>query len=49
MSVTSPDCLMAALLALMEPVVHSGPFVMNNQEVIELAFRDYRDGTLTLL
>ncbi len=36
-----------AALPLKEPVVQSGPFVMNSIEEIEQAFRDYRDGVLT--
>ncbi|MGZ4982258.1 MAG: pirin family protein, partial [Methylobacter sp.] len=40
--------LVLAALPLKEPVVQSGPFVMNSSEVIEQAFRDYRDGVLTL-
>jgi hypothetical protein len=30
-----------------EPIVQYGPFVMNSQDEIEQALRDYRDGTLT--
>lgn len=41
--------LLIAGLPLKEPVVQSGPFVMNSKEEIEQAFRDYRDGILTLL
>ncbi len=40
--------LLLAALPLREPVVQSGPFVMNTQEEIDQAFRDYRDGVLTL-
>ncbi|HEY8159255.1 MAG TPA: pirin family protein [Methylobacter sp.] len=40
--------LILAALPLKEPVVQSGPFVMNSSEEIEQAFRDYRDGVLTL-
>ncbi len=40
--------LILAALPLKEPVVQSGPFVMNTIEEIEQAFRDYRDGVLTL-
>lgn len=40
--------LMLAALPLKETVVQSGPFVMNSAEEIEQAFRDYRDGVLTL-
>ncbi len=41
-------CLVLAALPLKEPVVQSGPFVMNTREEIDQAFRDYRDGVLTL-
>jgi len=37
----------SAALPLKEPVVQSGPFVMNSSEEIEQAFCDYRDGVLT--
>jgi hypothetical protein len=40
--------LVLAALPLNEPVVQAGPFVMNSSEEIEQAFRDYRDGVLTL-
>ncbi|MDD5274826.1 MAG: pirin family protein [Methylovulum sp.] len=40
--------LVLAAMPLHEPVVQSGPFVMNTQEEIDQAFRDYRDGVLTL-
>jgi quercetin 2,3-dioxygenase len=40
--------LLLAAMPLKEPVVQSGPFVMNSQEEIEQAFRDYRNGVLTL-
>ncbi|MCL7423411.1 MAG: pirin family protein [Methylobacter sp.] len=40
--------LVLAALPLNEPVVQAGPFVMNSTEEIEQAFRDYRDGVLTL-
>ncbi|MGZ8945502.1 MAG: pirin family protein [Methylococcaceae bacterium] len=40
--------LLLAAKPLKEPIVQSGPFVMNTQEEIEQAFRDYRDGVLTL-
>jgi hypothetical protein len=39
--------LVLAALPLNEPVVQSGPFVMNSSEEIEQAFRDYRNGVLT--
>jgi redox-sensitive bicupin YhaK (pirin superfamily) len=44
----SAQFLVLAALPLKEPVVQSGPFVMNSAEEIEQAFRDYRDGVLTL-
>lgn len=40
--------LLLAALPLHEPVVQSGPFVMNTIEEIEQAFQDYRNGVLTL-
>ncbi len=40
-------CLVLAALPLKEPMVQSGPFVMNSTEEIEQAYRDYRDGVLT--
>ncbi len=43
----SAQFLVLAALPLKEPVVQSGPFVMNSIEEIEQAFRDYRDGVLT--
>ncbi len=43
----STQFLVLAALPLQEPVVQSGPFVMNSREEIEQAFRDYRDGVLT--
>ncbi|MEI6706455.1 MAG: pirin family protein [Methylococcales bacterium] len=45
----SAQFLLLAALPLQEPVVQSGPFVMNTVEEIEQAFRDYRNGVLTLL
>jgi hypothetical protein len=42
----SAQFLVLAALPLKEPVVQSGPFVMNSSEEIEQAFRDYRDGVL---
>jgi len=44
----STQFLVLAALPLKEPVMQSGPFVMNSSEEIEQAFRDYRDGVLTL-
>lgn len=44
----SAQFLVLAALPLKEPVVQSGPFVMNSNEEIEQAFRDYREGVLTL-
>ncbi|MDI1230210.1 MAG: pirin family protein [Methylobacter sp.] len=43
----STQFLVLAALPLQEPMVQSGPFVMNSREEIEQAFRDYRDGVLT--
>jgi quercetin 2,3-dioxygenase len=40
--------LVFAALPIKEPIVQSGPFVMNSVEEVEQAFRDYRDGVLTL-
>ena len=40
--------LVLAGLPLKEPVVQTGPFVMNTIEEIEQAFSDYRNGMLTL-
>lgn len=45
--VQSASFLVLAALPLKEPVVQSGPFVMNSNEEIEQAFRDYRNGVLT--
>jgi hypothetical protein len=39
--------LVLAALPLKEPMVQSGPFVMNSAAEIEQAFRDYRNGVLT--
>jgi len=39
-------CLVLAALPLNEPVVQSGPFVMNTEAEIAQAFRDYRNGVL---
>lgn len=38
--------LLIAGRPLGEPIVQSGPFVMNTREEVEQAFRDYRDGLL---
>lgn len=43
---TPARCLLMAAAPLREPVVQSGPFVMNTHEEIEQAYRDYRDGVL---
>ena len=43
----SAQFLVLAAMPLKEPVVQSGPFVMNSIEEIEQAFRDYRNGVLT--
>jgi nitroreductase len=40
--------LVLAALPIKEPIVQSGPFVMNSVEEIEQAFRDYHNGVLTL-
>jgi quercetin 2,3-dioxygenase len=39
--------LVLAAMPLNEPIVQSGPFVMNTTAEIEQAYRDYRDGVLT--
>ncbi len=39
--------LLLAAQPINEPVVHHGPFVMNTQEEIEQAVRDYHSGQLT--
>ena len=44
----SAQFLVLAAMPINEPVVQSGPFVMNTTEEIEQAYRDYRDGVLTL-
>jgi redox-sensitive bicupin YhaK (pirin superfamily) len=38
--------ILVSALPLKEPVVQHGPFVMNTQEEIEQAFRDYQEGKL---
>ncbi|MFW9975260.1 MAG: pirin family protein, partial [Candidatus Thorarchaeota archaeon] len=47
--VSSADCGVRFLLIsgrpINEPIAWYGPIVMNTQEEIELAFREYRDGT----
>ncbi len=43
----SAQFLVLAAMPLNEPVVQSGPFVMNTTAEIEQAYRDYRDGVLT--
>jgi quercetin 2,3-dioxygenase len=43
----SAQFLVLAGMPLNEPVVQSGPFVMNTMAEIEKAYRDYRDGVLT--
>jgi redox-sensitive bicupin YhaK (pirin superfamily) len=45
---TEVNFLVLAAKPLNEPVVQSGPFVMNTMAEIEQAYRDYRDGVLTL-
>lgn len=42
-------CLVIAAQPLNEPVVQAGPFVMNTDEEIEQAYRDFRGGVLTTL
>lgn len=43
----SAQFLVLAAMPLNEPVVQSGPFVMNTMAEIEQAYSDYRDGVLT--
>lgn len=43
----SAKCLVLAAKPLNEPMIQSGPFVMNSQAEIDQAYRDYRDGVLT--
>lgn len=45
----SAQFLVLAALPIKEPMVQAGPFVMNSEAEIEQAFRDYRNGVLTLL
>jgi quercetin 2,3-dioxygenase len=45
---TEAHFIVLAATPLKEPVVQSGPFVMNTVAEIEQAYRDYRDGVLTL-
>jgi redox-sensitive bicupin YhaK (pirin superfamily) len=40
------DLLIAAARPLREPIVQSGPFVMNTDEEIQRAWAEYRAGTL---
>ena len=40
--------LLLDAMPLKEPLVQPRPFVMNSKKEIEQAFRDYRDGVLTL-
>lgn len=44
----SAQFLVLAALPIKEPMVQSGPFVMNSVEEIEQAFHDYGNGVLTL-
>jgi len=46
-TVAAARFLLIAGMPLNEPVVQYGPFVMNTQEEVEQAIRDYRDGVLT--
>jgi redox-sensitive bicupin YhaK (pirin superfamily) len=41
-------CLVLAAKPLNEPMVQSGPFVMNSKAEIEQAYQDYRASVLTL-
>lgn len=52
LTISSPHAtriLLASGTALHEPIVQSGPFVMNSQEQILQAIEDYRNGSLTQL